>query len=112
MRGFGVTSVSFATETHMSRIAQELKHFNDDGTMKPIHTLHAAAAANIAGFEVEERFEGTGAKRKAVAVVKKVRLVNQVAALDMAARVTGEFAKDNEQRRPARAQHRATNRPE
>ena len=24
MRGFGVTSVSFATETHMSRIAQEL----------------------------------------------------------------------------------------
>lgn len=77
------------------------KLVNLDGSAKNLHELDEQSAAALAGFEVSESWIGSGENRCKV-VTTKVRLVNRVAVLDLAAKVTGEYAKDNEQRRNVR----------
>jgi phage terminase small subunit len=70
---------------------------NADGTPKNLHELDDEAAAAIAGFDTTVRW----VKGKKV-VTTSYKLHNKVQALDQAAKITGEYAKDNAQRRPAR----------
>jgi phage terminase small subunit len=75
--------------------------FREDGSPKLPHELTEDQAAAVQGFDVVETWVGTGEERRKVTTTK-VRLVNRMAALDMAAKVTGEYKADNEQRRNAR----------
>lgn len=76
---------------------------HSDGTPKKVHELDDVAAAAIAGFDTRvEWVKHPGEKRAKRVVTTVYRLHNKIAALDLAAKVTGEFAKDNAQRRPAR----------
>ena len=77
------------------------KLVNPDGSAKNLHELDEQSAAAVAGFEVSESWIGSG-KNRCKVITTKVRLVNRVAALDMAAKVTGEYATDNQQRRNVR----------
>jgi len=54
--------------------------YDEDGTLKPIHELSDAAAAKIAGFDVETK-GGTA--------TKKVKLTDKRAALDSLCKVLG-----------------------
>jgi phage terminase small subunit len=70
---------------------------NDDGSAKPLSELDDDCAAAVAGFEVVDTWSGSGAERQLVSRVWKYRFHSKLAALDMAARVLGLYAKDNQQ---------------
>lgn len=75
--------------------------FHPDGSPKAPRELSPAAAAAVQGFKVTKVEVGKGANKRTV-LEYEYRLVNKVAAADMAAKVTGEYKADNEQRRNAR----------
>jgi phage terminase small subunit len=91
------------TQQAMAAVAyfdpREMVH--NDGTPKTLKELDAVCAQAVAGFKTTVRWEGKGNTRRKI-VETEYRLVNRVAALDMAAKVTGEYKTDNEQRRSAR----------
>lgn len=58
------------------------KAFNPDGSLKPIHALDDDTAAAIAGLEVSEVGSGEGS----VAVLKKIKLSDKRASLELAGR--------------------------
>ena len=93
------------TQTEMATLAyfdpRRLVH--PDGTAKKVSELDDIAAAAIAGFTTRvEWVRKPGAKKATKVLITGYTLHNKIAALDMAAKVTGEYAKDNAQRRPAR----------
>jgi phage terminase small subunit len=78
-----------------------LNMVNSDGTPKNIQQMDRASRMAIQGFEVTSQWVGKGETRRKV-VTTKVRLASRASAIDMAAKVAGAYAKDNEQRRNAR----------
>lgn len=70
---------------------------NEDGSTKNINELPPHARLAVQGFKTAE----VVVRGKKV-VTTEYRLVNRVAAVDMAAKVTGEYKVDNQQRRNAR----------
>ena len=59
------------------------KMFESDGSPKQIHELDDDTAAGIAGFEFIELFEGQGEQKHAFGLLKKVRLIDRRASVDM-----------------------------
>ena len=96
-----------ATLQEMARISyfDPRRLMRADGTCKSVNELDDDVAAAIKGFEVHVEWVTTGkgenARRQKI-VTTSYELHNKVAALDQAAKITGEYAKDNAQRRPAR----------
>ena len=74
--------------------------FNRDGSPKPVTELSEPAKRAVQGFKTSEAWVGRGKSRRKVVQIE-YRLVNRVSAADMAAKVTGEYKADNEQRRSA-----------
>lgn len=72
------------------------KLFDEHGNPKPLHELDDDTAAAIAGLEVQQIGLG-GAGKKLPALVKKYKLSDKRAALDMAMRHLGEYEKHNKQ---------------
>lgn len=72
--------------------------FNEDGSPKSITELGDNEAAALAGFEMLEQFEGSGADRVFVGHLKKFKLSERKAGLDMLMKHLGGYAKDNEQK--------------
>lgn len=73
----------------------------EDGSPKNISEMDRASRMAVQGFEVTETWIGRGKDKRKV-VTTKVRLASRGQAIDMAAKVAGAYAKDNEQRRNAR----------
>lgn len=82
-------------ELKADRVLQEIAHaafldplelFKADGTLKALPDMPEAARRAIAGLEVEEIFQGTGAKRKWVGYLKKIKLVSKEGTLQLAGR--------------------------
>ena len=67
------------------------KLFNADGSPREIADLDDDTAAAIAGLDVLEVYEGTGADRKFVGYVKKYKIANKIGALDSIAKHLGMF---------------------
>ena len=65
--------------------------FDADGKPLPVTELDEATAAAVAGLEVSDLFEGTGANRKAVGTVKKYKLADKKGALNSLAKHLGMF---------------------
>ncbi len=59
------------------------KLFEADGSPKQIHELDDETAAGIAGFEFLELFEGQGDQKHAFGILKKVKLIDRRASVDM-----------------------------
>ncbi len=87
-------------EIQADRVLQELARIaffdprsllNHDGTPKQLHELDDDAAAAIAGLEVLEEFDGHGAERVQIGVVKKYKIADKVQALTNAMRHLGMF---------------------
>ncbi len=85
----GITADRTAQEIARCGYFDPRRAFDAEGRPKPIHELDADIAAAIASVEVSE-VEGVRHYR--------YRFVAKTAALDMAARTLGMFAKDNAQR--------------
>lgn len=73
------------------------KLFDENGAMKAFRDIDADTALAIASFEVIEQFEGTGADRRLVGVLKKVKAADKNVAITNLMRHFGLFEKDNEQ---------------
>lgn len=65
--------------------------FLPDGSPVPIQALDDDTAAAIAGLDVLEVYEGTGADRKFVGYVKKYKIASKIGALDSMAKHLGMF---------------------
>ena len=74
------------------------KLLNDDGSPKPITELDDDTAACLAGLDIQEQFEGSGADRVFVGYVKKYKIADKNSALDKAMKHLGLFEKDNAQK--------------
>lgn len=72
--------------------------FNEDGSPKAVTELGDREASALAGFEVLEQFEGSGAERTFVGHLKKFKLSERKAYLDMLMKHLGGYEKDNEQK--------------
>ncbi len=87
-----------ATEVKLllSRVARATIRncFREDGTLKAPHELDDETAAAILGFETVEETKKGG---KRVALVRKVKLINKVEALDKLMRHYGQYERDNMQ---------------
>lgn len=88
------------TRREIARIAyfDPRQLFDAAGDIKPLHELDDDCAAAIGGFEVIETYAGSGAERKLVGRTWRYKFLPRVTALDMAARITGEYLTDNKQR--------------
>lgn len=72
--------------------------FNEDGSPKAITDLADREASALAGFEVLDQFEGSGPDRVFVGHLKKFKLSERKAYLDMLMKHLGGYEKDNEQK--------------
>lgn len=88
------------TRREIARIAyfDPRKMFAADGRPLGIHELDDDTAAVIAGLEVVEAYEGTGPDRVMVGHIKKWKLADKNSALDKAAKILGDYEKDNTQK--------------
>jgi phage terminase small subunit len=59
------------------------KFFASDGSLIPIHELDDDTAASIAGFEVNELFEGDGEQKHAFGLLKKIRQADKYKGLEL-----------------------------
>ncbi len=91
----GVTRAQIAKELARIAFADPRKILNDEGGMKPLHTLDDDTAAAIAGLDVEELYEGRGADREQVGVVRKVKMWNKREALTELAAIAGMKRSEN-----------------
>ena len=73
------------------------KMFHADGSPKSITELDDDTAAAISGLEVLEQYEGAGKDRVLVGHIKKYKIADKNSALDKAAKILGQYKKDNEQ---------------
>lgn len=73
------------------------KMFRADGSPKAITELDDDTAAAIGGLEVLEEYDGTGKDRVLVGHVKKYKIADKNSALDKAAKILGQYEKDNKQ---------------
>lgn len=73
------------------------KLFAPDGRPLAITELDDDTAAAIGGLEVLESFEGSGEDRRLVGIIKKYKVADKNSALDKAAKILGQYKKDNEQ---------------
>jgi phage terminase small subunit len=67
------------------------KLFNADGSPREIADLDDDTAAAIAGLDVLEVYEGTGADRVFTGYIKKYKIANKIGALDSMAKHLGLF---------------------
>lgn len=71
--------------TEIARLAfyDPRKFFESDGSLKRVHDLDDDTAMAMAGLEVTELFEGTGDQKHAYGLLKKVKLSDKRASLDL-----------------------------
>jgi phage terminase small subunit len=69
--------------------ADPARAFDEKGNLLPIHEMPPEARAAIAGFDLEELWDGRGPKRKQVGRVRKVRFWDKPRALELLAKHLG-----------------------
>ena len=72
---------------------------NSDGTVKPIHEMPETARKMIAGLEVSELWIGKGANREQYGVVKKLKFLSKMDAIEKAMKHLGGYKEDNDQKK-------------
>lgn len=100
-----IEKMELTTERTLREIARlayvdPRKFFHADGRPKDITELDDDTAAALAGMEVVEEWQGTGADRQVVGVTKKYKLADKNSALEKAMKHLGQYEKDNLQRNP------------
>ena len=74
---------------------------NPDGSPKPINELDDGTAAALAGLDITEEFEGSGADRVFTGYTKKFKLADKNSALEKLAKHLGLYKIDNLQKTDA-----------
>jgi phage terminase small subunit len=100
-----IEKMELSTERTLLEIARlayvdPRKFFHPDGRPKEITELDDDTAAALAGMEVVENWEGSGADKRIVGVTKKYKLADKNAALEKAMKHLGQYEKDNAQKHP------------
>lgn len=92
------------TEERVRRETARLAFFDPrklvdaDGAPIPLHLLDPDTAAAIEGIDVDEYFTGAGANRKVKKRTYRFKVGGKNQALERAAKILGQFEKDNRQR--------------
>lgn len=76
-----------------------LDMLNADGTVKAIHDMPETARKMIAGLEVNELWFGRGADREQYGVVKKIKFISKMDAIEKAMKHLGGYKEDNDQKK-------------
>lgn len=76
---------------------------HEDGTPKDLHELDEDTASAIAGIDIEELFAGKGEDRSHVGRIRKYKLVDRRAYVDMGLKVIGGYKEDNKQQNAGEA---------
>jgi phage terminase small subunit len=84
-----ISRVQIVREMGRVAFADIRKLYDESGNLKPIHELDEEAAAQLAGVEVEELFEGRGEDRQQIGVLRKVKRWDKVKALADLADIAG-----------------------
>lgn len=74
------------------------KFFDEDGQLKKPADLDDECATTLSSIESDELFEGYGDERRSIGYSKKVKFWDKLKALEMLAKHTGFFEKDNQQK--------------
>jgi|GEM_PF-584052 len=93
-----LTAEKVARENSRIAFFDPRKLFDQDGHPLPPTAWDADTAAAVAGFEVLERFEGSGGERRVIGRVLRYRFADKNSALERAAKLLGMFDRDNRQR--------------
>ena len=72
---------------------------NDDGTVKPINQMPETARKMIAGLEVSELWMGRGKNKEQYGVVKKIKFLSKMDAIEKAMKHLGGYKEDNDQKK-------------
>lgn len=76
-----------------------LDMLNNDGTVKAIQDMPETARKMIAGLEVSELWLGRGANREQYGVVKKIKFISKMDAIEKAMKHLGGYKEDNDQKK-------------
>lgn len=79
----GITAARVMAETANVAFGDIRLLFDENGNLRPLHELPAEVAAQLAGVDVEELFEGSGKERSQIGVVRKVKRWDKVKALEL-----------------------------
>ena len=104
-RGLRTTVTADRVIQEIARIAffDPRKLLNPDGSPKPINELDDDTAAALAGLDITEEFEGSGADRVFTGYTKKFKLADKNSALEKLAKHLGMYEVDNKQKTDALA---------
>jgi phage terminase small subunit len=94
---FAITREKTLRQTAIGAFFDTRKLLNHDGSPKPLHELDYETASQIAGFEVLEKWEGSGKDRVFVGNVLKYKLADRKGYVEMLMRHVGAFEADNGQ---------------
>ncbi len=72
---------------------------NDDGTVKAIKDMPETARKMIAGLEVSELWMGRGKNKEQYGVVKKIKFLSKMDAIEKAMKHLGGYKEDNDQKK-------------
>lgn len=79
----------------------DIREFYDaNGRLKMPHDLDDAAAASLAGIEIDEIYGYIAGEKEKIGETKKIKLHNKLTALEALGKHLGVFEKDNAQSRP------------
>lgn len=96
----GRKKISQSVDFQISDIIRELlfiahldirQAFNDDGTLKEVHSIPEATARAISGIDVQETFSGAGQDRVATGFIKKIKASDKIRALELLGKYKGMF---------------------
>ena len=76
---------------------------HEDGSPKDLHELDEDTASAIAGIDIEELFAGKGEDRANIGRIRKYKLVDRRAYVDMGLKVIGGYKEDNKQQNAGEA---------
>lgn len=97
-RDTGITLERTLREVARLAFFDARKLFNESGRPLSIIDLDDDTAAAVAGLDVLEEFEGSGADRVLIGHVKKWKIADKKGALDMLMKHLGAYIEDNKQR--------------
>lgn len=74
--------------------------YNEDGSLKPIHSIPKEARLMISQLDTDEIFAGRGEDREMIGLSRRVRTYSKNDAIEKLMKHLGGYAKDNEQSKP------------
>lgn len=75
--------------------------YDENGGMKLIHDMPLEVRQMITALDIDQLYDGFGKDREQIGMIKKVKLINKLDAIEKLMKHLGAYEKDNNQRTPS-----------